>query len=435
MTRLTRSAEPRLVAVAYGQAVGDLFRVGNGRLVFRYREAWQSLPGAHPISVAMPLTVAEHGARATKAYLWGLLPDDPTMLRDWSRRFALSSLDVLGMLERLGEDCAGAVQFFTPKRFDAGASANESRRTEVDWLTEAEVADRLRELRLQRTLGRRPGDRGQFSLAGAQPKTALYESPDGRWGVPRGRTPTNRILKPPALSYPGVAWNEHLCQQLAQRLGLLAAPSRVRRFGDEVAFVAERFDRQTHAGRLVRVHQEDCCQALAVSPTRKYEQDGGPGVADVVRLLRAHSSDPAADVARFLDALAFNWLIGGTDAHAKNYALLHAVGPQLRLAPLYDLLSFVPYDESDRDAGTLSMAIGGEYRYRRVGAEHWSRLAGAIGMNGDDAMARVDALARRLPAALHDVVREARREAPRSELPPRFAESIAAHVAACRRRL
>src|SRR5262249_2084174 len=159
----------------------------------------------------------------------------------------------------------------------------------------------------------------------------------GRWGVPSGRTPTTHILKPPMPELNGHVENEHFCLALARELGLPAAASDVRRFDKEIAIVVERYDRVQIRGRLTRVHQEDICQRLGVRPARKYESEGGPGIRGIAELLRTHSSARDDDLATFLDAIAFNWLIAGSDAHAKNYSILLAGGGQVRLAPLYDL--------------------------------------------------------------------------------------------------
>src|SRR5208282_4285018 len=178
------------------------------------------------------------------------------------------------------------------------------------WLSEDEIAERLRALRADHSAWRAATDTGQFSLAGAQPKTALlFER--GRWGVPSGRTPTTHILKPPTGEWDGHAENEHFCLLLARASRLVVPNSSVGRFGDEMAIVIERYDRLRSAGGWLRVHQEDMCQALGLHPARKYEKDGGPGVRRIADFLREHSSNPGGDVQAFLDATAFNWLIAG----------------------------------------------------------------------------------------------------------------------------
>jgi len=164
----------------------------------------------------------------------------------------------------------------------------------IQWLSVGDVAARLRDLRRDGTAWRSVGDPGQFSLAGAQPKTALLF--DGkRWGIPSGRRATTHILKPGSPGLEGHAENEHFCLALASKLGLAVSSSRVVRFEDELAIVVERYDRLRRGTEIIRIHQEDLCQALAAHPERKYENEGGPGIADIVGVLRAHSREREED--------------------------------------------------------------------------------------------------------------------------------------------
>jgi serine/threonine-protein kinase HipA len=155
----------------------------------------------------MPLTRSEHGHERIEPFLWGLLPDNEAVLGKWAQRFHVSARDAFGLLSGVGEDCAGAVQFIRPERL---REITNSREGKVEWLTEREVAERLRHLREDHSAWRSPSDTGQFSLAGAQPKTALLFDGE-RWGVPSGRTPTTHILKPPTGEWDGHAENEHMC--------------------------------------------------------------------------------------------------------------------------------------------------------------------------------------------------------------------------------
>jgi serine/threonine-protein kinase HipA len=220
-------------------------------------------------------------------------------------------------------------------------------------------------LRADHSAWRIPRDTGQFSLAGAKPKTALLFE-NGRWGVPSGRVPTTHIFKPPTGELDGHVENEHFCLELARALGLPVADSRIMRFQDEIAIVVERYDRVRTETGLRRVHQEDMCQAFAIPPTRKYQNEGGPGIRDIVELLTAKSTSRGEDVATFLDSVAYNWLIVGTDAHAKNYALLIGAEGRIRLAPLYDMASVLPYPAIGIEKAKLSMKLGGEYRLRNI---------------------------------------------------------------------
>lgn len=327
----------------------------------------------------MPLEFAEHGHQATSAFLWGLLPDDPRVIDHWARSFGVSRTDAVQLLVHVGEDCAGAVQLVAPDKADhvLGAPIATDENTSVDWLSIDDIAQRLTTLRRDPTASRSAGDQGQFSLAGAQPKTTLCHSHEG-WGVPRGRVPSTHILKPPVLDLADLAWNEHLCLRLAHDIGMKAATSEVQHFGTETAVVVTRYDREQTGGVTRRIHQEDMCQALAIQPTRKYESDGGPTLMDVATLLAQHSTEPELDVARFIEANVFNWLIAGSDAHAKNYSILHAPGGEHRLAPLYDVISTLPYPQLAPEGAKLAMSVHGERAVNAITGEHWRAVARAV---------------------------------------------------------
>jgi serine/threonine-protein kinase HipA len=205
----------------------------------------------------------------------------------------------------------------------------------------------------------------------------------------------------------------------------------VRRFDGEVAVVIERYDRLPLAGGIVRVHQEDVCQALGVMPIRKYENEGGPGVRRISELLRAHSNARDEDVATFLDATAFNWLIGGSDAHAKNYSLLLAARGQVRLAPLYDVASVLPYPKIDVRKVRLAMKIGGEYRLWAVGPRHWHKLSAELRLDPARVRDRVRELAAAVPDAAQTVARRARESGLRHPIVARTASALAKRATQC----
>lgn len=396
-----------LVVLLGGQVVGLLSRETNGRLCFRYEESWQEAVDAYPLSLSMPYSRAEHPHDVVEPYLKNLLPDNEYVLEQWARRFHVSRTNVFGLLEHVGEDCAGAVQFCRPDRVEQVVDGIAM--GEVEWLGEAEIAARLREVRKDPSAVRHASDPGYFSLPGAQPKIALFRD-EGRWGIPSGRLPTNVILKPPQGDFRGFAVNEHVCLSLATKLGLSAASSEVVRFEDQVAIVVDRYDRIKQGGTWMRVHQEDFCQILGISPEGKYEAEDGPGAVDALKAIARWSTRPLVDQRRFVEALALNWAIVGTDGHAKNYSMLLAPG-QARLAPLYDLISALPYPKQipPRKA-KLAMRIGREYHVWKIADRHWRSLAESVGLNADEVIGWVRDVLERAPDAIGSACAAARAE-------------------------
>jgi serine/threonine-protein kinase HipA len=393
-----------LVTLLDGKEAGRVHNDARGRLTFVYDDEWRKTPDAYPLSLSMPIVSKAHGRSVLEAFLWGLLPDDEQVLARWAAKFQVSARNAFALISHVGEDCAGAVQFVTPERLEAIRSGKEDK---VEWLDESEVAKRLRLLREDHAAWRLPRDTGQFSLAGAQPKTALLLQ-NNRWGIPSGRIPTTHILKPPTGHFDGHAENEHICLMLARNLGIPAAQSKVMRFKDEVAIVVERYDRQQKGNDIIRVHQEDICQALGIMPTRKYQNEGGPSPVNIIELLRTYSADRDTDLDTFGAALGFNWLIAGTDAHAKNYSLLLS-GPDVRLAPLYDIASILPYDEVDLRKAKLAMKIGGEYKVSLIGLRQWQKFAREVRADADQLVEVLISMAKQLPdevAAARSLARE-----------------------------
>ena len=408
----------------------------------------------------MPLAAVDHPHSAVEPFLWGLLPENELVLQRWGASFHVSPRNVFGLIAHVGEDCAGAVQFLTPERFEALQAETAPR---IGWLTETELVARLRAVRRNAAAVRAPQDLGQFSLAGAQPKTALLF--DGqRWGVPAGRTPTTHILKPTTAEFDGHAENEHLCLSLARKLGLPTVQTEVRRFEEVTAIVVTRYDRVDTAklaasasarsaaataraaaaasnvdpesaarvaeaaaeaaaaaadaqvmaafskrAPIYRVHQEDLCQALGVHPSRKYQNEGGPGPREIISLIRANVGGGSGDAIKedldtFVGMLIFNWLIGGTDAHAKNYSVLIGGDGLVRLAPLYDVASIYAYPHIDPLKAKLAMKIGRQYRVRDIGRGEWREFAARTGLQADDVIDRARSMAENLPDALADEI-------------------------------
>jgi serine/threonine-protein kinase HipA len=369
-----------------------------------------------------------------RAFCQGLLPDNEAVLDRWGREFQVSSGNPFALLSHVGEDCAGAVQFASPERAD-GLLAREG---SVTWLTDELIAERLRTLRRDPSAWHLAGT-GQFSLAGAQAKTALlHDAETGRWGDPFGAVPTTHIVKPAIVGLDDHDLNEHLCLQAGRLVGLRTAPSQVLSFAGERAVVVDRYDRFPAGGGAVRrIHQEDMCQALGLPPTTKYQSEGGPSPEQIIALMRRAITPPTVaevEVGRFVDALAFNWLIAGTDAHAKNYSLL-LTPQQIRLAPLYDVASSLPYDDLYLPRLRLAMKIGSEYRVEAISGRHWRAFAERNSLDPDRTVERVDELAKRLPGAFRSAADDAAVKSLGSDLPERLADRVADHAEKCRHAL
>lgn len=421
-----------LVVLIDGHRVGVVTMGAAGHYSLTYDDDWRTSRGATPLSLSMPLAQAVHEDQPVRAFLWGLLPDNHQVLERWGRTYQVSASNPFALLRHVGEDCAGAAQFVVPERIDAILAGEGG----VRWMDDSDVAEHLRVLR------RDPAawhvhETGQFSLAGAQAKTALhYDAEAGRWGEPWGAVPTTHILKPAVVGLDDHDLNEHLCLRAAGALGLEVANSQIVSFGSERVVVVERYDRQRWPnGDVARVHQEDMCQALGVLPTAKYQSDSGPTPEQIIDLLR-HRARPSAaeDVARFVDALAFNWVIGGTDAHTKNYSVL-LVGPRVRLASLYDVASVLSCDDMYLPRLKMAMKIGGEYGVEAVSGRHWRRFAAANGLDAEPLLNRLDDLAARTPEAFASAARTDAVSGLASTLPERLLARITVRAASCRKAL
>ena len=418
-----------LAVLLDGSPIGRIER-GPGGLRLSYDDSYLDDPGATPLSVAMAPPVRVHTDRVVTPWLWGLLPDNADVLDRWGREFGVSVASPFPLLAtQVGHDCAGAVQFCEPGSLDELIALPGT----VEPLSERQVADRLRELRADTTTWLGPGFTGQFSLAGAQAKTALSFDEIGGWGQPHGSAATTHILKPAVVGLDGHDLNEHLCLAAARLCGLSAARTRVEAFEDQTAIVVERYDRRVVDGELVRIHQEDICQALGVHPGRKYQSDGGPSPADIADLLRSVMPTRRAidAIRRFVDALAFNWIVAGTDAHAKNYSLLHA-GHQTRLAPLYDIASALPYDTSRGHKLKLAMKLGAEYRLTATDRpSSWRHLAADVGLPYEQVAAQVTKLTHQIGPAFAEVAAEPAVVELASDLPERLVDAVAARAEHC----
>jgi len=416
---------PELHVSIEGQRVGIVELGAGGNLRFAYDAAWLDRRGATPLSLSMPLRGGWFEHDVIHPYLWGLLPDNEAVIERWAKQYQCSSSNVFALLANVGGDVAGAAEYLLP-----GTDPEESAESTYDLLDDAAVAALLREVQRDPTAWRPGRDDGRWSLAGAQSKIALAFDDDRGWSIPHGQAPTTHIFKPAISDLKDHDLNELLCVKAAERLGLLTEEASLGHFEDQRALVLKRYDRIVRDGRVIRVHQEDFCQALGVHPASKYQNDGGPSIEDMVGTLWDSGSSPTEDVARLCDAVAFNWLVLGSDAHAKNYSLILS-GRQVRLAPLYDLGSSAPYADHVPKV-KLAQKVGGEYRAGRIDDRHWRRLAGAARIDPDAYLGRIDGMAEALPGVLREVIGELGVTSDEAESAAAIIEAIGAWASACR---
>lgn len=420
----------RLSVVLNGRLVGILERASNGAIAFIYARKWlDDEKRAMPVSLSLPLREDRYTGAEVSFYFDNLLPDNDQIRRRLAERVGAAGTDAFNLLSRIGRDCVGALQFLPE-----GAEVLPPGHLQYTPLDHAIIAEIIRNLAMV-PLGVQPDGEREFriSIAGAQEKTALLWH--GGWCLPKGATPTTHIFKPQLGKLPNgldmsrSVENEHYCLTLCRELGLDVANSEILDFEDVRVLSIERFDRiRARDGRLLRIPQEDFCQALSVPATLKYNRDGGPGINECLSLL--NGSDYAEqDRLSFLKAQIIFWLIAATDGHAKNFSIFLLPGGRFRLTPVYDVMaaqSNYTYGRLRRHQMKLAMAIGANrhYKINEILPRHFLQSAGIAGVPADQVMMLLRDIEQSMPEALERSV-----EAMPEDFPEVIAESVRKAVA------
>ena len=411
--------------------VGQLRRETSGAISFQYDEAWIQWPSAFPVSLSLPIREQTYVGAPVLAVFENLLPDNEALRRQVAARVRAEGTDAYNLLAAIGHDCVGALQFLPMGSQPAAAGA-----VDAVPIKEREIAHILDNLATA-PLGITEDESFRISIAGAQEKTALLLW-NGAWCKPRGTTATTHIFKPSIGKLPnGIdltasVENEYLCLKILQALGLPAAKAEIATFGGRRVLIVERFDRLWTADkRLLRLPQEDCCQALSVPPNLKYQSDGGPGIEKILQLLQG-SDEPLADQRLFLKANIAFWLLGATDGHAKNFSVFISSGGRFHMTPLYDVISAQPSVDSKQilwKQFRLAMAVGTKPHslMRQIAPRHFFQTAERSGVGRQAVQSTIEELRDGASAVVDSVV---------SKLPPEFPEPIAASIeAGIKRRL
>lgn len=423
-----RSVRTPLNVFLNNRHVGRLTRQSSGAIDFTYEDSWLEWEHAIPVSLSLPLRKSRYLGDPVAAVFENLLPDSRPIRTRVAERVGAKGTDAFSLLSKIGRDCVGALQFMPVDDIPPPAT-----KVEGTPIGEDQIAAMIANL-ARAPLGIGEDDDFRISIAGAQEKTALLHH-EGKWLRPHGTTPTTHILKPQIGTLPnGIdlsnsVENEFYCLKLIGAFGLLTNEAEIATFGDSKVLVVTRFDRRwTIDGRLLRLPQEDSCQALSVAPTNKYENEGGPGIASIAKLLMG-SDDPQADQLAFFKAQILFWLIGATDGHAKNFSIFLAPRSRYRLTPLYDILTAQPSLDTHqirRNQFKLAMAIGNSRRYRifDIHGRHFVETGRAAGLSIQLIGQAIDEVRASFDRAFNDV---------EHQLPVHFPEAIHASVVASAR--
>jgi serine/threonine-protein kinase HipA len=344
----------------HNRLTGYLKQNDRGGLSFQYDEVYLT-DKPQQISISLPLRTEIFEGDIVRAFFSGLLPDDIVKHR-LARFLGVSEKNPFALLEAIGGECAGAISLQIPME-----PRNLSEDGDIDVLDSQKLKEILDQLKRRPLLAGEDGLR--LSLAGAQAKLAVGLV-SGKIALMRGNRPTTHILKPLIEGITDSVHNELFCMRLAKLIGIDVPYAQIIYVEDKSCYLVDRYDRVEQDGKTVRLHQEDFCQALGILPDVKYEREGGPSLAQCVDILKRYSATPAADILKLQDRVIFNFLIGNSDAHGKNFSLLYR-GSKPQLAPAYDMLSTAIYPDF---AVKMAMKIGDQYEPEGVHLRHWQKL-------------------------------------------------------------
>lgn len=364
-----------------GIPVGRLASSVRGEISFIYDDSWLSDENRRAISLSIPLSTRNYSGLVVENFFDNLLPDSQTTRNRLQARTGADFARPFDLLSQIGRDCVGALQLLP--------EGEESRvmTTTCVPLTDQEIADILSDCEAI-PLGVNPESGFRLSVAGVQEKTAFLLK-DGRWCRPSGATPTSHIFKLPIgrlgqneIDLSDSVENEWLCRQLLDGFGLPVAKTEVLRFGSRKVLAVERFDRRWSADGswLMRLPQEDMCQATGTPGSLKYEVDGGPGMKSIMELLLG-AEQSHKDRTLFMTAQVVFWMLGAIDGHAKNFSIFHLRGGLFKMTPLYDVISIYPVISTGQlpvQRVSMAMAVIGKnrhYRWNQIVRRHWLETA------------------------------------------------------------
>lgn len=425
---MARKKEIRQLSVwMNGERVGIWLPGPGGNDEFCYDEKWLSSPRVRPLSLSLPLQehTLPHKGSMVESYFDNLLPDSREMRERIRHRFRTGSTRPFDLLKEIGRDCVGALQFLPVDELPVGI-----RTLDYVELSDHEIAEIVRNRPFYRPFGTGEQD-FRISIAGSQEKTALLQY-EGKWCTPLGSTPTTHIVKLPLGQVAGgmvdlstSVENEWLCARILEGFAIPVPPSEILEFEDQKVLVVRRFDRSfaPDSSWIIRIPQEDMCQAFGISPEYKYESEGGPGISRIMTLLLA-SKESRNDRTLFFKTMIVFWLLAAIDGHAKNFSIFLEAQGRFRLTPFYDVLSAYPVMGSSSSALSkekirMAMAVHGKnrhYRWSRILGRHWLEMGKRCGMEASEVRDIIQSVVDNVPGAI---------EYAAGELPSGFPEQVA----------
>jgi len=391
-----------------------------------YYDEWLEDSQGRPISLSLPFRPDNEPYRGqlVQNYFDNLLPDSEAIRRRIAAHFRCDGIEPYQLLAAVGRDCVGAIQLLP-----ADEEPVDLFTIREEPLNENQIAALLRNTVSNQVPGHLDEDADlRLSIAGAQEKSALLWH-DGQWHKPIGSTPTTHILKMP-MGLVGAmradmrtsVENEWLCSRIMHEFGVPIAHCEMARFEDMKVLVVERFDRRlsSDGSWIVRLPQEDFCQATGTSPLHKYQADGGPGISTIMEILLG-SEQAEIDRVNFFKTQLLFWLLAATDGHAKNFSIFLLPGSRYRATPLYDVLSAHPVIGTGANnlapqKTKLAMAVRGTQNYYNLGniqRRHWLNHARLVGLGNDAAEQIMADVCKRVDSVIESVYRQIPDEFPK----------------------
>ena len=379
--------------------VGSISGESEFTAVFAYSPDYVRSRDSMPISASLPLQEEAFNPGQTRSFFEGLLPEG-IMRRTIAKNNRVDADDYLSLLSMLGSECPGAVSIrgVDYKPVDPGYKKPDSS-------SMYELASGNRDMAAELAV------QAQLSLPGTSGKVGAYKGEDDSWYLPEGGAPSTHILKQNNSRYENTVQNERLALMTAEALGIEVPHSEIisckgQSGKEELLLATERYDR-TLEGSVrktdgmncpLRLHQEDFGQAMGITAANKYEHLGKHHMRDMFRVLREKSASPIEDQIKLWDIIGFNYLIGNTDGHIKNFSIVYDANMRsARLAPAYDLSSTVIYDNQP---GDMAFAIGGVGKWEDIDRNAFEKACLECRLNTRLFMKRFDEMSAQFEEAL-----------------------------------